>query len=313
MGKNIYRIRNWSQYNKSLVQRGSINVWFSEESIKKWKAEQSINLKGRPFIYSDDAILTALIIKSVFHLPLRALEGFLNSIVLLMGIALPIPCYTQISRRAKCLGKKLEKFKQKNVTDLVFDSTGLKVYGEGEWKVRQHGAGKRRTWRKLHLAICPDSHSIVLGSLTENSVADCEVYPNMMRQAPRTVKNTYCDGAYDTKECYRANHDHGSTIIVPPRKNGAIKKDTSPWMKNRNKSLLEIKGLGGDEEARKIWKILHGYHRRSIAETGMYRFKTLFGSDLKSRSIETQRSEVKAKCEALNRMTELGMPKGKWI
>ena len=313
MGKNIYRIRNWSQYNKSLVERGSINIWFSEEAINKWRAEKPENLKGRPPIYSDDAILTALIIKSVYRLPLRSLEGFLNSVVLLMGIFLPIPCYSQVSRRAKTLGKELEIYGSKKVTDLVFDSTGLKVYGEGEWKVRQHGIGKRRTWRKLHLGICPASHSIVLESLTDNSTGDCEVYPDMMKKAPKTVKTTYCDGAYDTQGCYEANEKHGSIIIVPPRKNGVINKNKQPSAQKRNQSLLEIMGLGGDEEARKIWKKLKGYHRRSLAETGMYRFKTLFGSDLKARYMETQRAEIKAKCMALNTMTDLGMPVGEWV
>jgi Transposase DDE domain len=96
---------------------------------------------------------------------------------MLLAGGLSVPSYTQICRRAKLLGQKLERLSKKSITDVVIDSTGLKVYGEGEWKVRQHGVGKRRTWRKLHLAVCPDSHEIILEVLTENKVADCEVYP----------------------------------------------------------------------------------------------------------------------------------------
>ena len=80
----------------------------------------------------------------------------------------------------------------------------------------------------------------------------------------------------------------------------------------RNISLLEISGLGGDD-ARKLWKKLKGYHRRSLGETAMFRFKRLFGNDLKSRILETQRAESRAKCEALDIMTRLGMPDSELI
>jgi Transposase DDE domain len=306
--KAKYRIRNWKNYNKSLIQRGSITIWFSEEVVKKWPAPREIKKKGRPKLYSDDAILTALIIRSVFHLPLRALQGFLTSLTMILSLALPIPFYTQICRRAKLLGQELKKLSRKNVTDIVIDSTGLKVYGEGEWKVRQHGYSKRRTWRKLHLAVCPDSNEIILEILTDNKVADCEVYPKLLEAMPKSVKRTYADGAYDTERCYEANVKHGSTPIIPPNRNAVIRENASFFMALRNIGLLEISGLGGDDDARKLWKKLKGYHRRSLAETAMFRFKRLFGNDLKSRTLETQKAESRAKCEALNIMTRLGMP-----
>lgn len=306
--KAKYRIRNWKEYNKSLVQRGSITVWFSEDSIDKWSSKKEKGKKGRPFSYSNDAILTALVIRSVFHLPLRALEGFLKSIVELMRLAISVPCYTQICRRAKSLGKAIAKLSNKSVTDLVVDSTGLKVYGEGEWKVRKHGVGKRRTWRKLHLAVCPDTQEIIIESLTENSAADCEVLPDFLNEAPDSVERVYGDGAYDTNDCYQSCHDNGIEPIVPPQKNAIYHEEAPPHMDDRNRSVLEILGLGGTEEARKLWKKLKGYHRRSLSETAMFRFKRLFGGDLKNRSLDSQRAEVKAKCEALNRMTRLGMP-----
>ena len=306
--KHKYHIRNWGQYNKSLIQRGSINIWFSDNAIEKWQAKES-GKRGHPHIYSDDAILTALMIRAVFHLPLRALQGFLISLVSLMNLPLSIPCYTQICRRAKKLGQELDRLSTVNVTDLVIDSTGLKVYGEGEWKVRKHGYSKRRTWRKLHLAVCPDSHEIVFEILTENAVADCSVYPEFLKVAPASVERTYGDGAYDTKGCYRANEKHGSSPIIPPKRN-AIFRQNAPLA--RNNACLEILGLGGDEDARKLWKKLKGYHLRSLSETAMFRFKQLFGSNLRNRELSTQRAETWAKCQALNIMTALGMPKGEW-
>ena len=207
----------------------------------------------------------------------------------------------------------MKKLSRKNITNIVIDSTGLKVYGEGEWRVRQHGYSKRRTWRKLHLAICPDSNEIIFEILTENNVADCEIYPKLLEAMPKSVKRTYGDGAYDTERCYKANLKHGSIPIIPPNRNAVFREDASISWETRNIYLLEISGLGGDDDARKLWKKLKGYHRRSLAETAMFRFKCLFGNDLKSRILDTQRAESRAKREALNMMTRLGMPKSELI
>jgi hypothetical protein len=307
VSKAKHRIHNWKHYNRSLIQRGSITVWFSEDTIKEWHAAP-MGKRGRPTIYSDNAILTALLIRFVFHLPLRALEGFLSSLVSVMSLCLCIPSYSQICRRAQLLGRDMKRLTKRRITDLVIDSTGLKVYGEGEWKVRQHGYSKRRTWRKLHLAICPDSNEILFVKLTDNKISDHKVYPQFLKQAPKTVKRTYGDGAYDKSVCFQANFNHGSFPIIPPQRKARYRTNAPEHFQERNKALLEIRGLGGDEEARKLWKKLKGYHRRSLVETGMYRFKTLFGSGLKSRSMQGQQSEAYVKSRALNIMTDLGMP-----
>jgi len=212
------------------------------------------------------------------------------------------------------LGQEIEKLGTKKPSDIVFDSSGLKVYGEGEWKVRQHGKSKRRTWRKIHLALCPDSHEIVLSYLSENNEADCEVVPKMREHLPKSIRKGYGDGAYDKAPCYREFDRAGIQPIIPPQR-GAVLHDLSrePWMKARNDAVRAMAGLGNDDESRKIWKKLVGYHRRSLGETGFYRWKTLFGGELKARKIPNQRGEIYAKSKALNKMTSLGMPKGKWV
>jgi len=311
--KHKYRIRNWSQYNKSLIQRGSVNIWFSDESIKSWCSIEKTGKKGRPFTYSDNAILTALIIRSVFHLPLRALEGFMISIITLMSISLPIPCYTQICKRSKLLGQEIIVLSQRKATDLVIDSTGLKVYGEGEWKVRKHGYSKRRTWRKLHLVVCPDSHEILVEILTDNNTMDCKVYPDLLTMLHNGVQRIYADGAYDTENCYKSSYEKQLSLIVPPQRKAIFHKNALPHFRERNNAYLEIIGLGGNEEARKLWKKLKGYHKRSLAETAMFRFKQLFGSNLRSRRFDTQKAEIRAKSMAMNHMTSLGMPKTVYV
>ena len=152
--KPIYRIRNWKQYNDALVRRGSLTLWVDRATLQAWRY-QGPPQRGAQFRYSDTAIQCVLTLRSVYHLPLRATEGFARSIFGLMGLDLAVPDYSTLCRRAKTLQITLPK-KADGPLHLVIDSTGLKVYGEGEWKVRQHGYSKRRTWIKLHLAIDPE-------------------------------------------------------------------------------------------------------------------------------------------------------------
>lgn len=312
--KLTYRIRNWSEYNKALIQRGSITMWFQGQTPEKWRASRGAKKRGRPRIYSDDAILCALVIRAVYRLPLRALQGFLCSIVDILQLALPVPCYTRICRRAVLLGQELNKLTRKQPRDIVFDSSGVKVYGEGEWKVRQHGKGKRRTWRKIHLAVCPDSHEIILSELTESKDTDARVGRKMVSKLPKRTKTVYGDGAYDQELFYEPLYQRGIRTLVPPRRRGRLRDLTiKPWMRDRNEAICTITGLGRDDEARKTWKQLAGYHTRSLAETAMSRFKRFFGGDFRSQELKRQKAELYAKSIAMNRMTRLGMPKGHWI
>lgn len=310
-----YRIANWSQYNKSLIQCGSITFWFSEEAISKWRATNHTGEKGRPQEYSDHAILCALLIRTVYHLPLRALEGLLLSLASGLKLSIQIPSYSQICRRAKGLGKTLKKLSNRRPHDIVFDSTGLKVYGEGEWKVRQHGASKRRIWRKLHLGMDPDSKEIMVAELIGNGSGsgDGQIGKRLMKKAPKNAKRIFGDGAYDGIEFRQEVESIGAEPIIPPPRNAVIHPDTTDAaIKKRNDAVCEISGLGGDDAARKLWKILKGYHRRSLAEITMYRIKQLTGGNLRSREWERQCLEGYIKCLVINKMSSLGMPNGVW-
>lgn len=307
-----YRITNWKQYNKSLIQRGSITFWFSEDVISHWYSSHHTCKKGRPQIYSDDAILCALMIRIAYQRPLRSVQGFLISIVSLMGLNLLIPSYTQICRRAKGLSQILKKFSNKRVVNAVFDSTGLKVYGEGEWKVRQHGISKRRTWRKLHIAIDPDSGEIILSELTENNKCDAKTGAQMIFDLPKTVKHVFGDGAYDRMRFRIGLERFGAHPYIPPSRNAIVHSKATGALAIRDEAVLQIKGLGGDDKARKMWKQLKGYHKRSLVETMMYRIKQLTGEKLRSRIWENQQCESKVKCLVINKITSLGMPIGTW-
>ena len=252
------KLRNWPQYNKGLRARGAINLWISEEAAQKWFASERTGKKGRPKRYSDEAILTALMLRSLFKLPLRALEGFLASVIKLMELQIATPSYTQICRRSQQLGKQLNELSARQVTDLVLDSTGLKVYGEGEWKVRKHGASKRRVWRKLHLAVCPQSHEIIMASLTTHSVSDAEVGVKMLEACPESLQRIYGDGSYDKIACYKACYERSIVPLIPPQRNAVNRSIKFPELSARDASQAQIRSLGGGEEGRKSWKTLVG-------------------------------------------------------
>ena len=140
-----YKIKNWSQYNKALVNRGNVTVWLNEDTRQGWNPQLPQTLRGRPYQYSDLAIECALTFKSLFHLPLRATQGFLQSLMCMLKLDLVVPDYTTLCRRAKDLSIDLKKsIRPSQAIDIVIDSTGLKIYGEGEWKMRIHGKQKPR-------------------------------------------------------------------------------------------------------------------------------------------------------------------------
>ena len=306
------RIINWTEYSRALVQRGSVSLWLSAEVIAKWSSPDHGWRNGRPREYSDEAILCLLAIRAVFNLPLRALHGFVRDLFERLGVQLKVPHFTTIGRRAAALSKKLPKLSGRLPTDIVLDSSGLKIYGEGEWKVRQHGVGKRRTWRKLHIALDPHSQEILVGELTPANEADGPKGADLLSKVPKTVRRAFGDGGYDGRSFRKAAKQREIRPIVPPPRNARMSSKNTPEYPERDEAIAVITGLGGGEVGRKAWKALSGTHIRSLVETTFSRLKTLLGAALRSRTVETQCTEAHIKCLILNRFTKLGMPKGFW-
>jgi hypothetical protein len=305
-----YKVRNWFQYNESLKKRGSLSLWINEDAIEKWRSPKNPHFIGAPQQYSDDAILCMMALKVVYHMPYRQLIGLVLSIFALMKVVLKVPHFTTVAARARLLGKHFKRLSKSFPTDLVFDSSGFKIYGEGEWKVRQHGKQKRRRWKKFHIGVCPKTHEIIVAEVTELEIADCEIGPTLLKKAPRSVKRAIGDGAYDTWKCYETAYENGQKLIVPPREGAVFNEGSEPWLKDRNDAICQMIGLGSDEEAIKLWKKLVGYHERSLVETAFSRFKGTFGSKLFSKNIDNQEVELNLKAYAMNIMTKQGMPKG---
>ena len=173
--QNTYRVRNWSDYNAGLEQRGSITFWISEDIIAKWHSEEKSGKRGASNYYSDIAIETVVVIKSIYGIAGRQAVGFVKSIMQLMKVDLRVPDHSTVSRRLSRLEVTLPIHKSTNARHVVIDSTGVKIFGDGEWKTRKHGASKRRTWRKVHIAFDESTSEILALEVTLNDRGDLKI------------------------------------------------------------------------------------------------------------------------------------------
>ena len=305
---SIYRVRNWAAYDQALKQRGSVTLWFSTDAVQAWRYQGPAQ-RGAQFVYSDVAIETALTLRLIYHLPLRQTEGFVESVLDLMGLALSAPDHSTLSRRQRDLQIALPTHSAHEPIHVVVDSTGLKVYGEGEWKVRQHGWSIRRTWRKLHLGINETTGEIVAETLTENSVDDASQVTLLLAQIEDEIETLGGDGGYDKHKVFKAvaapSQEYPIEPIIALRKAAKIQQHgtrNAPPLA-RDEILRSIRKKG-----RKGWKHQSGYHRRSLAETQMFGYKQIIGDKLRARKTGNQQVESRLGCAILNRMTHLGRP-----
>ena len=294
------RARNWQALDAAHRRRGELlTVVFSPDDTA-WQRPAYHQRTGTPRLYSDALIEALLTVKLMLRLSLRAVEGFARGMARIAGADWPIPNYSTLSRReAKLdvdLGSKMQPGK-KHI--LMVDSTGLKVFGEGEWKVRQHGVDKRRTWRKIHLLVDRETGDVVAVEVTENNVHDGTVLPALL---PADLDGDFVlgDGAYHTRPAHREVFAKGGTLLSPPAKNARPWKPHH-WVKDeralrfRNGQLTHLQRLG-----RTQWKKQSGCSRRSYVEAMMHRLKSITGDRLAARTLERQKVEVRLRCKALN-------------
>jgi IS5 family transposase len=228
----------------------------------------------------------------------------------LMQVELPVPDYSTLCRRRQTLEVALLARLPQGPLHLLVDASGFKVYAEGEWKVRQHGYSKRRTWRKLHIGINEATGEVVAAMAGTNDLRDDALLSDLLEQVPGEIEQVSGDGIYDTADtaaCYRLLEKRKARAAIPPRR--GARRSLKPELKARNAHLLCIEQLSQDgEDGRKRWKQEVGYHRRSLVETAFFRVKTIFGNTLSARLFQAQANELFLRCAALNRMTQLAMP-----
>ena len=302
--KARYRIENWPLYDAALRDRGDLTVWVTPEALAAWHPPTTGH-RGRSPTYSDVAIETGVMLRLAFGRPWRQTEGLLRSVARLLNLDIGIPDHTTLSRRSAAGSLALDLATVTGPVHVVIDSTGLKVYGAGEWHREKHGGRDRRTWRKLHLAVDPDSGAILACELTDKDEGDPTQVEPLLDQVTGDIASVTADGAYDGDPVYQAVAERapGADVIIPPRATAkpGPQADRAPTQRDRHIQIIGQRG-------RLSWQRATGYGRRCLVETAMFRYKTLIGRRLRARSLPGQIAEARMGCTVINRMTRLGMP-----
>ena len=304
--KARYRVRNWRAYEAGLQRCGDLTLWVDEAALAGWHAPRRSTPGGQPR-YADLAIETVLSLRLVFHVALRQAAGLAASLLRLLGLDLPVPDHTTLSRRGRAFAGRHPRVRAgSGPLHLVLDSTGLELFGQGEWDAAKHGR-KRRQWRKLHLAVDAITGEIVAHVLTGGTTDDARHVPDLLRTVEGTMASLTADGAYDgepTCAAARARQpDPPPDVVIPPR-TSAVPSTVDPAQhtaRDRNVQIMTEKG-------RMEWQRLTGYGRRALAETAMSRWKHLIGPKLRARTLSGQQGEAAIAVSVLNRMTRTAKP-----
>lgn len=289
--------RNWREYNKRLVQRGSLTFLIDPKIMKTLAPKAQKKRKGRPLEFSDQLILIILMIKIHYKMPYRMLEGFTRFFFEQLK-KIKVPTYSLTCKRAKGLSTNLPKLSSCRPTTVIVDATGIKVQGEGEWKVKIHGKGRPRKWIKLHVAIDERTQEIVGEMTTEASVDDGKAFPKVIQQVKGRPRIVIGDGAYDDRDVRGLIRKKGAKGLIPPPSNAVCHGIDL----ERDGAVLTIRAFGGDKIAKSIWGKLSGYSRRALVETTFSRYKKIFGERAFSRTQERIVLENRLKCVLLNKM-----------
>ena len=303
--KARYRVQNWPAYEAGLKRRGNLTLWLDEAAIAGWQAPRRTTPGGQAW-YSDAAIELVLMLRVVFHLALRQAEGFGASVLRLLGQALRVPDHTTLSRRSRSFAGRQPKVAPHGPLHLVIDSTGLKLFGQGEWNEEKHGRA-RRSWRKIHIGVDASTGEIVACMLTDNGAGDAGQVPALLEQIEGEIASVTADGAYDGEPVYRAIAGHQPDpppdVVIPPRASAVPSTEDAEPQSQRDRHIRLIA-----EKGRMAWQKATGYGRRSLAETAVGRFKGIVGAKLRARLLPAQQGEATIAVRVLNAMIRVAKP-----
>jgi len=313
-----YRLRNWSEYERALEARGSLCLWLSDETLARWRAEPPPRRRrGHPRLYSEEAITALLTLSALYHLGLRETAGLVRSVVAALGLALPVPDHTTLSRRRARLAVSLPVTPPRAPLHLVVDSTGLAVRGEGSWQQHRWRRGVRLTWKRhylrVHLGVDEATGELRALGVSSLSVTDGEMLPDLLAAVGVPLRQVTGDGGYDQWRCYAAvaaRPEHPRAVFPPPRPRTGPHRariqrhgNAAAPPLDRDEHIRGIRRVG-----RRRWKAHVGYHRRSLAETAVSRYKRCFGDRVTARTFAGQCAEVFLRGALLNRLLWLGRP-----
>src|SRR5580698_9562887 len=299
------RITNWPAYEAGLQRRGDVTFWLDETALSGWRAPRRTSRGGQP-IYADIAIEVVLTMLLVFPLALRQAEGFTRSVLRLLGLQIAVPDHSTLSRRGRGFaGRQPRAVRHDRPVHVVLDSTGLQIFGQGEWDAEKHGRKPRR-WRKLHLAVDAETGEIVAHVLTDKDGGDITQVSALLATAEGLIASVTADGAYDGEVVYQEaaarQHDPPVDVVIPPR-SSSVATTGSDGQTVRDRHVQFIA-----ENGRMAWQKTTGYGRRSLVETAIGRYKHIIGSTLHARSAHGQAGEAAIAVHVLNRMIRTAKP-----
>jgi hypothetical protein len=308
--KKAYRVRNWSEYEAGLRNRGSLTVWISltDGELENWDAPRPKRRKpGRQRKYSNHAIETAVTLGQVFHLASRQSEGMLRSLFALLNLDPDVPDHTTIARRKAKLGKvSFDENKQRSPLHILIDSSGLTVH-VGQLRKPP----KKRDYRKLHLCVEEQTGDVVACELTSKRARDSARVESLVAQVDHPISSVRADAAYDTSGVYEALENHRAQrsprVLIPPRKGARVVSDSAST-RQRNRNVRAQARLG-----KRKWHTESGYSKRRKIETAFSRYKGIIGPAMRARGLASQRVEARIGCKILNTMLALARPDGHMI
>jgi len=298
--KMSFKVRNWPAYEAGLRRRGSLTLWIEDAAL----GDSQSTGPGGQARYADAAIQTSLMLRMAFKLALRQTEGLMVSVLTLMGLTLSAPDHSTVSRRPVALRVIQPAQVPPGPLHVLIDSTGLQVYGAGQWLEAKHGAKSHRTWRKLHLAVDAANGMIVAQTLTDQDADDPSQVGPLLDQIDDLIVQVTADGAYDGAPIYQtiAAHDDEIEVVIPPRSTAVPSVDPGvPTQRDRHLAMIA-------EQGRLSWQVATDYGQRSLVETTMGRYKALIGPRLRARGFAAQQTEAAVGVAVLNRMLAAGRP-----
>ena len=291
-----FKVQNWPAYEAGLRRRGSLTLWIEDSALEHWRSCG----QGGQARYTDAAIQTSLMLRTAFKRPLRQTEGLMASMLTLMNLTISVPDHTTVSRRAVTLPVVRPASVPHGPLHVLIDSTGLQVYGAGQWWEAKHGAKSR----KLHLAVDAVSGVIVAQTLTDQDTDDPSQVAPLLDQIDDPIGRVTADGAYDGAPTYQtiAAYGDGIEVVIPPRSTAVPSGDPGvPTQRDRHLAMIAEQGRLG-------WQVATDYGQRSLAETTMGRYKALIGPRLRARGFAAQQTDATIGVAVLNRMLAAGGP-----
>ncbi len=263
------------------AEAGALLIWVGKAMT--WRVPRD-GRSGRRAVVSDAAIEFCLSIEVLFELPLRQTAGMVASLMRLTDPDWRVPDVSTPCRRQKSLAVQAPCRRADGPLNLLADSPGIKVLGDGGWQARKHGVQGRRQWRKVHLAMDPATSDIRAVDFTPSRDGGSPVLPDLLGQIPQNeqVGTVTADGADETRRCHRAIIERDAVPILPIRKNGRAWNEDCPAAQARNETLRATRQSG-----QAFWARRAGYHARSRIEAKMRCLKT-FGERIMARDPDRQ-------------------------